>query len=179
MLLFSSTTPPLPSSASASSTSHNTSSMSSSLSTIKTRSTELSNEEEEASAQSRLEKVLRVLLKNFFRCSKKNILHDRISSGKVVSKKSFPSGKNILPWLLSFKNILQTFGLEKLTTLTTSILSGMKALIESYVLMFVVLSVQMLYTFFSDFDNLHTLDSVFFHCLLSCSLLSSTNPLMK
>jgi hypothetical protein len=147
MLLFSSTTPPLPSStsssASASSTSHNASSMSSSLSTTKTRSNEQSNEEEEASAQSRLENVLRVLLKNFFRCSRKKILRDRISLGKIVPKRTFPSGKNVLPWLLSFKNVIQTFGLEKLTSLTTSILSGMETLIESYVLMFVVLSVQM------------------------------------
>ena len=124
--------------------------MSSSVSTTKTHSNEQSNEEEEASAQSRLENVLCVLLKNFFRCSRKNILHDRISLGKIVPKKSFPSGKNVLPWLLSFKNILQTFGLEKLTSLTTSILSGMKILVESYALVFVVLSVRMLYTFFSD-----------------------------
>jgi hypothetical protein len=163
MLLFSSTTPPLPSSASASSTSHNTSS---SLSTTKTHSNEQSNEEEEASAQSRLENVLHVLLKNFFRCSRKNILHDRISFGKIVPKKIFPSGKNVLPWLLSFKNILRTFGLEKLTSLTASILSGMMTLIESYVLMLVVLSVQICDTFFFDSYYLYTVDSVLFHCPL-------------
>jgi hypothetical protein len=33
--------------------------------------------------------------------------------------------------------------------------------------------------FFSDFYYLYTVDSVFFHCLLLCSLLSSTNPFIK
>ena len=110
--------------------------MPSTLSNIKTNSNTPSNKEEkekedEATARSRLENVLHVLLKNYFRCSRKNILHSRLSLGKNLPHKMFPSGKKILPWMLSYKNILRTFGIEKLTTIISFIQSGMISFIDN------------------------------------------------
>ena len=107
------------------------------LSNAKTSSNTLSNkegkekeEEEEVIARSRLENVLHVLLKNYFRCSRKNILYNRLSLGKNLPHKILPSGEKILPWLLSFKNILDTFGIEKLISIISSIQSGMILFID-------------------------------------------------
>ena len=135
MLLFSSsssaTHPPFPTST-LSSTITATSSMPATLSNAKTSGNNLSTREEddEVVARSRLENVLHVLLKNYFRCSRKNILFYRLSLGKNLPHKIFPSGKKILPWLFSFKNILRTFGIEKLTSIIASIQSGMISFID-------------------------------------------------